>query len=145
MTTLTIHGDLRGKGRPRFAGGHAYTPEATRRYEAEIQAAWMLAGGRMLDGAVAVSIAAYQALPKSATRAQRHAAERGEIWPIRKPDLDNIIKITLDALNGLAYRDDTQVTVLDARKEYATDGESRLVVSVDSIAQDGQRKGDEVP
>lgn len=131
--TITIYGDLHGKGRPRFAGGHAYTPESTRRYEAEIQAAWMLAGGRMLDGAVAVDITACQALPKRATRAQQHAAARGEIWPIRKPDLDNICKLVLDALNGMAYRDDTQVVVLDARKEYALDGESRLVVKVDQV------------
>ena len=33
MTTITIHGPLQGKGRPRFANGHAYTPEATKRYE----------------------------------------------------------------------------------------------------------------
>lgn len=153
MITLTVYGDLHGKGRPRFANGHAYTPESTRRYEAEIQAAWMLAGGRMQEGAVAVDITAYQALPKRATKAQQHAAARGEIWPIRKPDIDNIIKIVLDALNGYAYRDDTQVVMLDARKEYATDGVSRLVVKVNSVsqetgaevdsnvAQDGRRKG----
>lgn len=130
MTTVTIHGPLHGKGRPRFAGGHAYTPEATRRYEGEIQAAWLLAGGKRLEGPVAVDIIAYQALPKRASKALRAAAENGSIWPIRKPDIDNVIKIVLDALNGYAYNDDTQVVRLDARKEYTPESESRLVITV---------------
>lgn len=137
MTTLIIHGPLRGKGRPRFSReGHAYTPEATRDYEREIQLTW---GNKpCLTGPVEVRIDAYQALPKRATKAQRQAAERGEIWPIRKPDLDNIVKIAMDALNGYAYRDDTQVVRLDAQKLYATGAESRLEITVDTITHDQQ-------
>lgn len=130
MTTFTIHGPLRGKGRPRFAGGHAYTPATTREYERQIQGAWMMARGQMLDGPVALDVVAYQALPKSASKALRAAAERGEIWPIRKPDIDNVIKLVMDAICGLAYRDDTQVVQLDARKEYTQESESRLVITV---------------
>lgn len=132
MTTFTVCGPVRGKARPRFdrKTGHAYTPDATREYEAMIQAAYFLAHGAKAEGPVSVSMTAYQALPKRATKAMREAAERGAIWPIRKPDLDNVIKIVLDALNGCAYTDDTQVVQLEARKEYAADGESRLVVSV---------------
>lgn len=135
MTTITIYGPLRGKGRPRFANGRVYTPEATRRYEGEIQAAWLLAHGERMDGPVALDVTAYQALPQRANKAFQKAAERGEIWPLGKPDLDNIIKIAMDALNGYAYQDDTQVVQLDARKEYAADGVSRLVVSVKGIKE----------
>lgn len=35
-----------------------------------------------------------------------------------KPDCDNIAKIILDALNGLAYKDDSQITALLIFKEY---------------------------
>jgi Holliday junction resolvase RusA-like endonuclease len=97
-----------------------------------VQLAYQAAGGRLYDGAVAVRITAHQALPKHATKAQRAAAERGEIHPIRKPDLDNIVKIVLDALNGSAYRDDTQVLQLDARKIY-TAGESHITVTVGTL------------
>ena len=31
---------------------------------------------------------------------------KGEMLPTKKPDVDNIIKIILDSLNGLAYKDD---------------------------------------
>lgn len=106
-----------------------YTPDKTRAYEDAVRLAWASAGGRTIYGPAAIRITAHQALPKRATKTQRAAAERGEIYPIRKPDLDNIIKIVLDALNGHAYRDDTQVVQIDARKLYTAD-ESRIIVTV---------------
>ena len=33
----------------------------------------------------------------------------GEIRPVKRPDLSNIIKTVEDALNGLAYLDDKQL------------------------------------
>lgn len=36
----------------------------------------------------------------------------GELLPTKKPDIDNIVKAVLDALNEVAYRDDTQVVEL---------------------------------
>ena len=39
MITFTVYGEPRGKGRPKFTmTGHAYTPERTKSYEAEIVA-----------------------------------------------------------------------------------------------------------
>lgn len=133
MTTVTIHGDLHGKGRPRFANGHAYTPETTRRYEGKIQAAWVLAHGKRIDGPVAVHITAYQTLPKRASKALREAVAAGKAWPLRKPDVDNVIKIVLDALNGYAYNDDTQVVRLYADKMYTICEECYLTVTVWSM------------
>ena len=40
----------------------------------------------------------------------------GELLPAKKPDIDNIVKAVLDALNEVAYRDDTQVVELQVRK-----------------------------
>ncbi len=37
------------------------------------------------------------------------AAERGEIRPTTKPDLDNYLKAIKDALKGICWRDDSQV------------------------------------
>ena len=37
------------------------------------------------------------------------------------PDVDNILKIVLDGLNGVAYADDSQVVEAACRKHY--DGE----------------------
>lgn len=41
--------------------------------------------------------------------------------PLKKPDGDNILKIVCDALNGLAYKDDTQVSDMIIRKRYGRD------------------------
>ena len=41
-----------------------------------------------------------------------------KIRPTKKPDIDNIIKAVLDALNGVAYKDDTQVVQVMATKKY---------------------------
>lgn len=39
---------------------------------------------------------------------------------MHKPDADNIGKIILDALNGIAYADDNQVTQLNIKKNYGS-------------------------
>lgn len=36
----------------------------------------------------------------------------------RRVDIDNLLKGVMDALNGLAYKDDSQVTTILARKTY---------------------------
>jgi Holliday junction resolvase RusA-like endonuclease len=46
-----------------------------------------------------------------------------------KPDLDNQIKTVLDALEGLAYNNDSQVVDISAHKRYANyDAESEYAV-----------------
>ena len=44
----------------------------------------------------------------------------GKIWPAKKPDSDNIAKVVLDALNGIAYHDDTQIVMVVAKKVYSS-------------------------
>ncbi len=40
-----------------------------------------------------------------------------EISPTKKPDIDNIAKIVLDAMNKFAFKDDTQITKLEVEKK----------------------------
>ena len=54
--------------------------------------------------------------------------EAGVILPITKPDWDNIGKIVSDALNGIAYRDDSQVVDSRVRKIYSN--EPRTVIRI---------------
>ena len=42
---------------------------------------------------------------------------------VKKPDLDKLARAVLDALSGVAYRDDSQVVSLDASKRLAELGE----------------------
>jgi Holliday junction resolvase RusA-like endonuclease len=45
--------------------------------------------------------------------------QAGSVLPSRKPDIDNVLKIVLDALNGVAYKDDSRVVSVSGRKIYS--------------------------
>ena len=64
-----------------------------------------------------------------------------EIRPTKKPDCDNIAKICLDALNGLAYVDDSQVVCLSVSKMYAK--EPKVVISL--FEKEITLVGEEIP
>jgi Holliday junction resolvase RusA-like endonuclease len=62
-----------------------------------------------LEGALALGMCVYRAIPKSFSKRRREAAERGELRPITKPDLDNYVKAAKDALKGVVWADDSQI------------------------------------
>lgn len=117
MDIFIIDGTPQGKGRPRFGNGHAYTPEKTRDYEELVGWEYKRQVNKFYEGAVAIFIYAYYAVPKSAK--ERAKMLSGEIRPQGKPDIDNIAKIICDSLNGIAYKDDAQVVELRVYKYYA--------------------------
>lgn len=130
---IIIKGSVRGKGRPRvnLHTGTIYTPPQTREYEQLIEWCYRTQGGRhWLDQPVRVEIIAEHLAPK-VCKGKRAAMIAGMMFPLIKPDADNIAKIVLDALNGVAYKDDKQVVELDCRKRYAT--EPRLLVKVERV------------
>jgi Holliday junction resolvase RusA-like endonuclease len=100
--TLIIPGDPVPKGRPRLVNGRVYTPPRTK--EAE-KAIWAYAAAKKikpLDGPIKVTIH-FTLRP--------HANGRP-----RKVDLDNLVKLVLDALNGKAWHDDSQIYEITASK-----------------------------
>lgn len=140
MPKFTVPGEPRGKGRPRFSPrtGHAYTDSETRSYENKIIAYYRKACGasRLSDTAfLSVDIVAYLPIPKSATKAQRAGMEAGTILPSRKPDVDNIEKAVLDALNGIAYKDDARVHRTSCTKYYGA--EPRLEITIKEVTENG--------
>ncbi len=120
---FTVPGEPMGKGRPRVVrrGGftQTYTPEKTASYENLVKLEFQRQGGRMMkDGPVYLSIQAWYGIPKSVSKRKREAMIGGLIWPTKKPDCDNVAKIIADALNGLAWRDDSQVVSLHVCKRF---------------------------
>ena len=51
------------------------------------------------------------------------------ISPTKKPDIDNITKIILDALNAIAFKDDNQITKLEIEKQYSE--EERVYIKIE--------------
>lgn len=140
---FTIPGNPFGKERPKFTrvgrGVKTYTPEKTANYET--LARWMYQqaahGARFADDAMLdARLILYFAIPKSASSKKRELMLKGKIRPTKKPDVDNAAKVVLDALNGLAYRDDAQVVDSMQRKFYSEN--PRVVVSISDICTEGQ-------
>ena len=112
-----------GKERPRVAmiGGHPkiYTPKPTEQYEAQIRKAWVKENGEEpFSGPLVVRLHFGMAIPKSATKKDRLLMLQRKKRPVTKPDIDNCAKSVLDALNGVAYKDDNQIVSLVAKKYY---------------------------
>ena len=124
---ITVYGRPQGKGRPRYTtrAGHAvaYTPAATKAYEAQIRQAWQEQDGRNFGAAaLALIVTAYYPVPSKARKAEREAMLAGQVPVIGKPDLDNLVKACSDALQGgVAYEDDKQITHINAARTYSED------------------------
>ena len=108
--------------------GQVYTPKATKQYESDIRQAFLKQGGESFAGApVMVEIEASYPMPKSWSKRQKDEA-RGTYCD-RKPDLDNIEKAVLDALNGLTWDDDKAVVILIASKHWADTGGVEITIT----------------
>lgn len=128
MIEFTVPGEPRGKARPRVVRTRAgrsmsYTPDRTVAYEELVRQRfrqqWPKEELPFPDKQpVCVFIKAHFGIPKNTSKRTRNGMEDGSVRPTKKPDVDNIVKIVLDALNGLAWHDDAQVTFLAVSKEY---------------------------
>lgn len=128
-----VPGKVQGKARPRFSSksGTVYTPGRTKSYERQIAEAYEAQHGTCFEGPVMVVIEAFFSIPKSWTRAKKAEAAAGKLSP-GKPDIDNILKVVLDGLNGIAYEDDKQVTMTQCKKIYTATSLPGLRVYVHS-------------
>lgn len=109
-----------GKARPRVTRYGTYTPKKTRDYEALVRHCFRIGGNPPYTDAaqpLRAEIVACFAAPKSYSKKKR-AELPGKPYP-HKPDADNLAKCLLDALNGLAYPDDAQITALEVGKFYS--------------------------
>ena len=110
-----------GKGRPRLTtqGGfaHTYTPPKTRQAEDEIRTHLnRLWHGKPLEGQISMDVTFFMSIAKSTSR-KRANAMIGKPHS-SKPDLDNLLKLLCDALNGIVFKDDSQIWNLTSEKQY---------------------------
>lgn len=127
MLKFTIPGEPQGQGRPRFARRgkrvKTYDPEKSRNYKAFVgliaadavkAQEWQYA-----EQPLKLSIVVYLSIAKSKSKKFKKAALDGTERPTKKPDLSNVIKGIEDALNGLVYKDDSQIVELSVKKYYS--------------------------
>lgn len=120
-----VKGDPKGKGRPRFSRvgsfTKVYSDKQTLTYEAMIAtfAKQAMGGTEPLKTPVSVFLYVRLPIPQSYPKKRREACLSGAEKPCKKPDIDNIAKTYLDAMNGVIFVDDTQVIDLHVKKLYA--------------------------
>ena len=118
-----VEGKIIGKERPRvnMNTGYVYTPNKTKDYEFWIQQCFKIKYPRFtqIEGRVCVEIIAYLAIPKNTSKKKTELMLTNEISPTKKPDVDNIAKSILDAMNGFVFKDDNQVSKISVEKRFA--------------------------
>lgn len=124
MIALTIPGKPQGKARPRFnsATRTTYTPKQTQNYEDLVRACYNQKYAfqkEELAGEIVAKITAFFPIPRSTRKSDKELMIAGILRPTTKPDIDNVIKAVLDALNGYAYKDDSAVVKVIAEKRYS--------------------------
>lgn len=108
LLSFFVAGKPTPKGRPRvMPNGHTFTPEKTRAFEELVSwtAKIAMGGQPPLEGPVFISLAFFGS----------HA----------NADVDNLAKAVLDAMNGIVYKDDKQISRLTATKR-SIEGERGL-------------------
>jgi Holliday junction resolvase RusA-like endonuclease len=136
MITFSVEGKPQGKARARtfynkrLGRMQSITPEQTKSYEDLIRWSYTAAGGKYLgETTLQVDIRAYYPIPKGFSKAKTNDAVTQKLRPTTKPDCDNIIKVVLDALNGVAYYDDKQVICVSCNKYYGETGYLKVTIT----------------
>ena len=135
MITFSVPGDPVGKGRARSFRkgdfiGH-YTPHKTASYEnlVKLIANQQMAGKELIECPVNVKLDICFGVPGSWSKKKTNDALYNVIAPAKKPDIDNIIKILFDSINGIVWKDDKQVVSVNAAKRYAMKPHIDVVVT----------------
>lgn len=112
--------------RPRFTYKgyvHAYDPPKVARYKRMLNgiAAKKMAerGKKPLTGPLEVRMIFYRPIQTSLSKKEHAKRAIGEQLPDVKPDTDNYVKAMWDAMNGVVWEDDKQITDFSAKKRYS--------------------------
>jgi len=118
LAAFTVWGEPKPKERPRFGRGRTYTPKKTEDAENAVIAAFKTECPQFT--------ASIENL-----RLEIDFHRKGQ----RAVDLDNLVKLVQDALNGLLYVDDSQVAELAAARHHGAGDKARTDVRIYLLAE----------
>lgn len=111
---FTVWEEPFGKERPRFSTVNkfvmTYTAPDTRAYERKIKLWFMKLYSRkdIIPRRFSMNVDIFYQVPKSYSIKKKELCYSQQVRPHLKPDEDNVKKIVMDALNKLAYCDDSK-------------------------------------
>jgi Holliday junction resolvase RusA-like endonuclease len=109
---FTIKGDPRPKLRPRLGKyGNVYTPKKTIKAEEEfLKQALKYRPKKPFDCPIGLTLVFY--------KKKLYGKNRSKVFADRRPDLDNYIKLAVDAMNDWFWIDDARIVEIKATKSY---------------------------
>ncbi len=124
----------RGQKRDRIGSfdghAHSYKDKGQSRYEAQLrQLLDQHKPEQPLDNCpITLHIYAWLPIPKSKPKCWKQSALEGKIRPTGKPDADNILKNIEDVMEGIFYRNDSQIVDAHVEKFYGDNPEWEITL-----------------
>jgi len=134
MIELTVEGSpVALKRHKHLRNGHTYDPsKADKRYF--LASVLNMAPKSPQYGPISMTLEFYVKRPKSHYRTGKYShilKDNAPTWHTSRADIDNYVKLVLDALNGVFYKDDSQICHLKTIKKYSN--KPRTVVQIKGI------------
>jgi Holliday junction resolvase RusA-like endonuclease len=134
--TFTVYGEPRPKLRAKMGRGRMYNPQANKDAAQAID--YYCREQMHINGNGDFN---HNIQPKPmigplyaiTTYYLNRAKSQRERLPIKKPDVDNLEKMVFDALEGTLYKNDSQIVLSVAFKDWATDGEERTEIAIGEL------------
>jgi Holliday junction resolvase RusA-like endonuclease len=126
LITLNVVPVAKGRAKTHFINGQAitYTPKTTRHAQDEIiSLIQQYREAVTFEANVPIKLTVVFYRLKSIWL---KGSQKKETMPVRKPDLDNFIKLLLDSINTILIKDDSQITSIDAKKSYSKTGSAYI-------------------
>ena len=131
-----VEGRPKPQIRHKFSYGRTYDPSCKDKEEF-LQKVIELAPKPPIAAPIRVILIFYMPRPKYMFRTGKFKGMLKPNQPIqhsKTPDIDNLVKMVCDALNGVFYKDDSQISQLKAEKLYCdVDEKPRTEVHIEQI------------
>jgi len=123
--TLYIPGIPQPLRRHRQGRGRSYDDPRNAPNREAIRYAWLAQAESDMTQAKTIGLRATFAFPRPKSHYLRgQLRDAAPQWHRSRPDVDNLLKLVLDALNGIAYGDDAQVVAITGQKRYCAVNET---------------------
>ena len=135
---FTVFGTPQALTRHRVArSGHMYDPSVQDKKAFSLQAS-VYAPKELIEKPLSIILLFYFKRPKSHFRTGKysHLIKNGmeSRWMVGSKDLDNLVKLVCDSLQGIFYKNDSLICHIETKKLYCADGdEPRTVVGIEQL------------
>lgn len=133
---IVIDGEPVVQARPRFGkGGRVYEPKKCTDQKVKIRTAAeqeMVKQGfakAHKDMPIILNICFYKGVPTCKPRWWKAAARLGFVAPVsRTGDIDNLVKLAQDSINGIVFFDDAQICEVNAYARYSENPRTEIII-----------------